>query len=50
LVEDADDVRHFRSKFAALMADIRNQGYSYFFAPMGALSPETQYPRVQRTG
>lgn len=27
LVEDADDVRHFRSKFTALMADIRNQGY-----------------------
>ena len=27
LVEDADDVRHFRSKITALMADIRNQGY-----------------------
>ena len=27
LVEDADDVRHFRSKFTALMADIRNKGY-----------------------
>lgn len=27
LVEDADDVRHFRSKFTAVMADIRNQGY-----------------------
>lgn len=27
LVEDADDVRHCRSKFTALMADIRNQGY-----------------------
>lgn len=27
LVEDADDVRHFRSKFTALMADIRNQGF-----------------------
>jgi len=27
LVEDADDIRHFRSKFTALMADIRNKGY-----------------------
>ena len=27
LVEDADDVRHFRSKFTALMADIRNRGH-----------------------
>jgi hypothetical protein len=25
-------------------------GYSYYFVQMGALSPETQYPRVQRTG
>ena len=27
LVEDANDVRHFRSKFTALMADIRNKGH-----------------------
>ena len=27
LVEDGGDVRHFRSKFTALMADIRNRGY-----------------------
>lgn len=27
LVEDADDVRHFRSKFTAFMASVRNQGY-----------------------
>lgn len=27
LVEDADDVRHFRSTFTALMAAIRNAGY-----------------------
>jgi hypothetical protein len=27
LVENADDIRHFRSKFTALMADIRNKGY-----------------------
>ena len=27
LVEDADDVRHFRSKFTAFMAEVRNQGY-----------------------
>lgn len=27
LVEDADDVRHFRSKFNAFMAEVRNQGY-----------------------
>jgi hypothetical protein len=27
LVEDAQDVRHFRSTFTALMAEIRNQGY-----------------------
>jgi len=27
LVEDADDVRHFRSKFMAFMAEVRNKGY-----------------------
>ena len=28
LVEDADDVRHFRSRFTAFMAEVRNQGYA----------------------
>lgn len=27
LVEDIEDIRHFRSKFTALMAEIRNNGY-----------------------
>lgn len=27
LVEDADDVRHFRTRFTAVMAEIRNKGY-----------------------
>lgn len=27
LVEDAEDIRHFRKQFTALMAKIRNQGY-----------------------
>lgn len=27
LVEDGDDVRHFRSKFMAFMAEVRNKGY-----------------------
>ncbi|HZR01904.1 MAG TPA: SAVED domain-containing protein [Burkholderiales bacterium] len=27
LVENADDIRHFRSKLTALMAEVRNQGY-----------------------